>query len=253
MKIVIIEDEESAVERLISLLKSLDYDFEVLEVFDSVQTSVAYLKNNKQADLIFMDVHLADGDSFEIIQQVEILTPVIFITAYDEFAIKAFKLNSIDYLLKPLKKQDLQAAVDKFKKLSKPQEKLEIAELLKVFQTPNKGFQKRIVIKLGQAIKVVEIADIAYFFTEDKAEYLCTFDGHKMLMDFHLDEVQGMVDPKVFYRINRQFIVNIKSIEQMFTHSKSRVKLVLNPNYSDEIIVSAERSPDFKQWLIGKE
>ncbi len=252
IKVLIIEDEISAAERLKMMLNTLNQEFELLAIFDSVSSSVDYLKSNPHPDLIFMDIHLADGLSFEILDQVEVSTPVIFITAYDEFAIRAFKLNSIDYLLKPLKIAELKQAVNKFEMLMGQQRKLEVSSLLKALQGNQKSFQKRLMLRLGQTLRVVEIADIAYFYTEDKADYLCTFEGQKMLIDFHMDEIQSMVDPCVFFRINRQFIVNIKSIENMSTYSKSRVKLALKPPCSIETIVSAERSSEFKIWLVGK-
>ena len=252
IKVLIIEDEISAAERLKMMLNTLNQEFELLAIFDSVSFSVDYLKSNPHPDLIFMDIHLADGLSFEILDQVEVSTPVIFITAYDEFAIRAFRLNSIDYLLKPLKIAELKQAVNKFEMLMGQQRKLEVSSLLKALQGNQKSFQKRLMLRLGQTLRVVEIADIAYFYTEDKADYLCTSEGQKMLIDFHMDEIQSMVDPCVFFRINRQFIVNIKSIENMSTYSKSRVKLALKPPCSIETIVSAERSSEFKIWLVGK-
>ncbi|OYU94923.1 MAG: DNA-binding response regulator [Bacteroidetes bacterium B1(2017)] len=250
-RILIIEDEQTAADRLQDLLKSIEPTCEIIGVLDSISSSVEWLKKWGAPDLIFMDIHLADGVSFEIFKQVEVLSPIIFITAFNEFAIQAFKVNSIDYLLKPLKKVELQLALEKFDKFAKGKPSIQVESLLKAIQDTTKVYQTRIMLRLGQNLRVVEIADIAYFYTEDKADFLITFQGQKMLMDYHLDEIQNMVDPKQFFRINRQFIVNIKAIGEMVTHSKSRVKLSLKPAIHIETIVSAERSSDFKDWLMG--
>lgn len=251
MKVVIIEDETPAAKRLAKLLNNYSNNIEVIYQADSIESSVRYLATMPNIDLIFMDIQLADGLSFDIFQQTTVTTPVIFTTAFDQYTLKAFKVNSIDYLLKPLKKVELQAALEKFDKLSKGKQAIQVESLLKAIQGTSKEYQTRIMLRLGQNLRVVEIADIAYFYTEDKADYLITFQGQKMLMDYHLDEIQNMVDPKQYFRINRQFIVNIKAIGDMVTHSKSRVKLSLKPPTHIETIVSAERSSDFKDWLMG--
>lgn len=251
-KVLIIEDEESAAERLKALLGTLDQPFEVMAVLDGIQTSLDYLSKHAEPDLVFMDIHLSDGVSFEILERSNLKAPIIFITAYDEFAIQAFKVNSIDYLLKPLKKAELQQAILKFERFSGVRNNLEVRELIDAIQAPKKLYQKRFMIKLGQSIRVVEAAEIAYFFTEERSTFLVDFSGVRLLTDFTLDEVNSLLDPSMFFRINRQFILNIKSIQKMFTHSKSRVKVLLNPASEMETIVSAERSADFKLWLTGK-
>ncbi len=253
INILIVEDEESASNRLISLLESLPFSINVLGVCESVVETVQILRNQTLPDLILMDVHLSDGVSFEIFDQIEINTPVIFITAFDEFALKAFKVNSVDYLLKPLKKDELQAALTKFEKNRNIESPPDWRDLLNLLKMPASiSYAQRFVIKLGQAIKMVETKDISYFYTEEKAEFIQTFDGKKLLIDQSLDEIQSQVDPKYFFRINRQFIININSIVNMQAHSKSRVKLELKPNTKVETIVAAERSADFKKWLTGK-
>jgi DNA-binding LytR/AlgR family response regulator len=251
-KVLIIEDEESAAERLKALLGTLDQPFEVMAVLDGIQASLDYLGKHAEPDLVFMDIHLSDGISFEILERSNLKAPIIFITAYDEFAIQAFKVNSIDYLLKPLKKAELQQAILKFERFSGVRNNLEVRELIHAIQAPKKLYQKRFMIKLGQSIRVVEAAEIAYFFTEERSTFLVDFSGVRLLTDFTLDEVNSLLDPSMFFRINRQFILNIKSIQKMFTHSKSRVKVQLNPASEIETIVSAERSADFKLWLTGK-
>jgi len=230
----------------------LDQPFEVMAILDGIQTSLDYLGKHAEPDLVFMDIHLSDGISFEILERSNLKAPIIFITAYDEFAIQAFKVNSIDYLLKPLKKAELQQAILKFERFSGVRNNLEVRELIHAIQAPKKLYQKRFMIKLGQSIRVVEVAEIAYFFTEERSTFLVDFSGVRLLTDFTLDEVNSLLDPSMFFRINRQFILNIKSIQKMFTHSKSRVKVLLNPASEIETIVSAERSADFKLWLTGK-
>lgn len=253
IRVLIIEDEESASNRLIALLESLDISLKVVQVCESVHASVAALKGADLPDLIFMDVHLSDGLSFDIFNQVEVNTPIIFITAYDEFALKAFKVNSVDYLLKPLKKDELLAAITKFQKTRVQEKPADLKALLQYLKMPAPvSFTERFVIKLGQTIKMFETKEIAYFYTEDKAEFLLTQDGKKYLIDLCLDDIQSQVDPKYFFRINRQFIIHIQSIANMHAHTKSRVKLDLQPPARVETIVAAERSADFKKWLRGK-
>lgn len=253
MKVVLIEDEEPASERLKKLLLQLDPNIDILQTLVSIKTSVTWLKDNSP-DLIFMDIHLADGLSFEIFKEVRISCPVIFTTAYDQYALQAFKVNSIDYILKPVKKEDLQAAIDKFNAWFKKNEKypIDYQKLLEALEKGKTEFQKRIIIRYGDIIKAVEIKDVAYFYTQEKIDYLRTKDGIEYPIDYHLDELEEILDSKIFFRINRQFIVNYAAIDKMVSFSKSRVKLILKPAISHETIVSTERSPNFKQWLIGK-
>jgi len=218
----------------------------------SVKSAIEYLKKQPHPDLIFLDIQLGDGVSFEIFKSVSPGCPVIFTTAYDQYAVQAFRVNSIDYLLKPIKREELADALEKYKKGNSkmPVETFDyarIAELLK----GKSDFQKRFLIRFGDTIKAVEVKDVAYFFTENKINYLCTFDKITYPVDQNLDQVEAIVDPLVFFRINRQFIVNIKAISKMVSYSKSRVKLELNPPTEIETIVSTERSPNFKGWLTG--
>lgn len=258
MNVLIIEDEAAAANRIRKMLLQLDASMQVLEITDSIEASVRWLQNNPQPDLILSDIHLADGSSFEIFRQTAVDAPVIFTTAYDQYAIDAFKLNSIDYLLKPVKLTELQQSLEKFKKNHhKPQAQaspgIDYAKLLEVLQPqvqPN--FQKRLVIRFGQHLKTVEIANVAYFYTQDRVTHLCTFDGKHLPIDQNLDEVESLHDPAQFFRINRQFIINIAAIDAMYSYSKARVKIELNPKASQETIVSTERAAAFKQWLVGK-
>jgi DNA-binding LytR/AlgR family response regulator len=199
-----------------------------------------------------MDIQLADGDSFEIFNSVSIKSHVIFITAFDKYAIKAFKVNSVDYLLKPVKPEELESAINKFKSLSAKQDQ-QVYDLSKLIGNirSEKKYQKRLLIKFGDTFKAIEIKDVAYFFTKNRATYLCTYDNVKYPIDETLDHLVEMLNPSDFHRINRQFIVCINSINKMVSYSKSRVKLELNPPTEDEIIVATDRSPDFKLWLKG--
>ena len=251
MKIVVIEDEEPAAERLGNLIKELEPEAEIVSNLATVNASVKWLSENAMPDLLIMDINLADGSSFEIFKKVQTTCPIIFTTAYDEFAIAAFKVNSIDYILKPVKKEELKAAFDKFKML-KGSANTDINQLISQLTGSKKEYQKRIIIRFGDNIKMVEIKEVAYFYTEDKINYLCTYGNMRYPIDFNLDEVEKLVDPNDFFRINRQFIINIASIEKMLAWSKSRVKLLLRPPIDAETIVSTDRSPLFKEWLTGK-
>lgn len=251
MTILIIEDEEPAYKRLQKMLKELEPDHTLLDQIVSVSSAIKWFKANEAPDLIISDIQLSDGISFEIFKQVDIKCPVIFTTAYDQYAIEAFKVNSIDYLLKPVKKEELAKAVTKFKGLtpavSAPA--LDINKLLQSLQPAGTDYKKRFVVRYGEHIKTIDIEDVVYFYTEDKATFLCTKDARRFVVDFNLDTLDSILDPKIFFRINRQYIISIHSIAEMFAYSKSRVLIKLNPPSKHETIVSTERSADFKHWL----
>lgn len=254
MKILVIEDEKLASDRLIKMIKEVEPSAEILDTLVSIRSSVEWLKSHAAPDVIMMDIHLADGPSFEIFSTVQVTSPVIFTTAYDEHALDAFKVNSIDYLLKPIKKEEIERAFLKLRTLSGMHLK-QLENIMKQFSgqaksTP-KDYQKRIVIRYGDTIKMVEVAEVAYFYTEDKINYLCTAANLRYPIDYNLDELETMLDPEQFFRINRQFIINITSIDKMLAWSKSRVKVVLKPPTTEDTIVSTERSPNFKDWLTG--
>jgi two-component system LytT family response regulator len=232
------------------LVTELEPDVNVVENIVSVSSAITWFKQNPLPDLIFSDIQLSDGLSFEIFKNVEVQCPVIFITAYDEYAIDAFKVNSIDYLLKPIKKEDLETALEKFKKLNnKSSAGLDINKVLEVFNTPKSGYKTRFIVRYGEHIKTIKIEDVAYFYTEDKINFLTTNEARRYTIDYNLDNLESMLDPKTFFRINRQFIISIHAISEMFTYSKSRVLVKLNPPCKHETIVSTERSGDFKLWL----
>ena len=252
MTTLIIEDEEPAYRRLHKMMKELEPGHTLLNQIVSVSSAVKWFKENDAPDLIISDIQLSDGISFEIFKQVDIKCPVIFTTAYDQYAIEAFKVNSIDYLLKPVKKEELEKAVSKFKALTPATAApaIDINKLLQSLQ-PAAGteYKKRFVVRYGEHIKTIDIEEVVYFYTEDKATFLCTKDARRFVVDFNLDTLDSILDPKIFFRINRQFIISIHSIAEMFAYSKSRVLIKLNPAAKHETIVSTERSADFKHWL----
>lgn len=252
MNLLIVEDEAAAAKRLQKLIKNLLPDVNILGVLDSVEDVVDWVNGNPTPDLMMMDIHLADGSSFEVFKEVDIECPVIFTTAYDQYAIQAFQVNSIDYLLKPIKEEDLGRALKKYQKIYQESTTpaFDYSALLEAV-APSPTFQKRIVIRYGQHIKAVDIADAAYFFIESKVSILRTHGGKDYPVDHNLDQLEGILNPAQFFRINRKCIVNIDAIEQMYTYSKSRVRLLLKPAFDQETIVSSERSSRFKQWLKG--
>ncbi|MBL0071256.1 MAG: response regulator transcription factor [Bacteroidetes bacterium] len=251
MKYLIIEDEDPAATRLEKLIAAAAPDFILQNHIVSIRTAVKWLQENEHPDLIFMDIQLADGISFEIFNQIPVKCPVIFTTAFDQYAIQAFKVNSIDYLLKPVKNDELEVAIAKFRKSKTSTDSPIPYEKLLGLLKGKPELHKRLLIRFGETIKAVEVSDVAYFYTENKINYLCTFDKKTYPLDFNLDQLEAMIDPEHFFRINRQFIVHIKAINKMVSYSKSRVKLELLPPTEIETVVSTERSPNFKNWLTG--
>lgn len=250
--VLILEDEEPAAKRLRKLLTETTEEVEVLAVLDSISAAKDWLANNKHPQLMLVDIHLADGISFELFKQADISCPIIFTTAYDEYALQAFKLNSIDYLLKPIKKDELQQALKKYANLSAKQQ-MNIDQLLVAMtQNPADKYRQRFVIRYGEHIKTIETKDAAYFYTEARANFLVTQDAKRYVVDFNLDQLEQMLNPAQFYRINRQFIISINSIDEMATWTKGRVMIKLKPATKLETIVSTERSADFKKWLAGE-
>ena len=252
MKILLIEDEQAAVRRLQKLLTEIDPKNEVIGALSSIESSVEWLLAHPAPDVILMDIHLADGSSFDIFDKVAVTAPVIFATAFDEYALKAFKVSAIDYLLKPIKKVDLEQALQRLAKGAAKDtdgdefiQKLANAGLIKK--------NKRLLVKMGQAIKLIELENVAYFYSRDKISFAVLPGNKRYPLDQSLDQLEQMVDPVHFFRINRQFIVKMESIDEMIAYSKSRVKLKLNPPTEEDAIVSKERSPEFKKWLLGNE
>lgn len=250
MKVVIIEDEMLAAERLEKLLKELLPSLTVAAKLTSVESSVAWLKSNS-VDLIFLDIQLTDGLSFSIFDRVEVKTPIIFTTAYDQYAIKAFELNSISYLLKPIKKLELESSLQKYQSL-KSAYSVDFEALMENIKGEH-GYKKRFLIQVADRYKKVEVADIAYFFALEKNVFFRTSEGQTYSVDMPLDRIEKLVDPALFFRINRKYIVNVNAISNMVLWSKRRIKLALTPAADDETesIVSMERYAEFKKWLDG--
>ncbi|WP_420583363.1 LytR/AlgR family response regulator transcription factor [Reichenbachiella sp.] len=249
MKALIVEDEGIAADRLIQLLKQLDDSIEILENLDSVKSVVEWLQTHTAPDLAFFDIQLADGLSFEVFKQVDISCPIIFTTAYDQYAIEAFKVNSIDYLLKPIMEVDLQRALDKFKKQNQPIPSVDVSALMNLMQQQNKSYKERFVIKVGEHLKSVLTDEVEIFLSENKATYLLSNDSKKYIIDFTLDQIQEAVDPLSFFRINRKYLIQIDGIKDIITYSNSRLKLKLHHFNADDLIVSREKVAQFKEWL----
>jgi two-component system, LytTR family, response regulator LytT len=249
MNILIIEDEALAADRLEKILKELTPDITVLAKLGSVKESVKWLMLNS-ADLIFLDIQLSDGLSFSIFDQVSIQTPIIFTTAFDQYAIKAFQLNSISYLLKPIRKNDLAESLQKYKSL-KSAFSIDFEGLLSAIQGNKPEFRKRFLVQIADRYRKIEIDEIAYFYAFDKGVFLTTLEGHSYPVDVSLDNLDNSIDPSQFFRINRRYIVSLKSITNMYAWSRSRIKLALKPPADDEMetIVSIDRAADFKKWM----
>lgn len=251
MKVLIIEDEQSVAKRLIRLIRETAPDMEISGETDSVEDSIDWLNNNRPPDLIFMDIHLADGISFDIFKRTHVQTPVIFTTAYDNYAIQAFKVNSIDYLLKPINKEELKHAIEKFRarKINTDSEKIDYTKLAEQIRGQE---QTRLLVRYGQRLKSIEIEDVACFYTENKTVYLHTFSNDRYPIDERLDALENTVDPRMFFRVNRSAIVNFKAIGDMYAYSKSRVNIELKKPIDLSFTSSTDRSSDFKDWLSGK-
>jgi len=252
MKLLIIEDEPASAQRLKKLAEEIDPEIIVLEMLDSISSSVEWFRTHTEPDLVLSDIHLADGLSFEIFKEVDISCPVIFTTAYDQYAIQAFKLNSIDYLLKPIKKAELAEALRKFKKIQSARPGFDLSQLTALLGNTGKDYLKRLMIRIGQQIKVAEIKDISYFYIDEKIVFGVAFSKDRYPMDLSLDQLEKQLDPERFFRINRAFIISLESIETMITYSKARIKIRLKPPCEVESITSTERSAEFRDWLRGR-
>lgn len=266
MNVFVIEDEELAVRKLTKLLQDVDPSIQIVGTAASVRSSVSWLEENRTSgapapDLIMMDIELADGQSFEIFEQTPVESPVIFTTSYDEYALRAFKVNSIDYLLKPIKRNELEASLEKHRKLrSMPESerheatdngRVSIEALVQQLrqQTQPTDYRKRFLVKHLQQWVPVEVTDIAYFYSEDGISLFRTRANQKFSVDYTLDELESMLDPTQFFRANRQFIVDINAIQQIHPYFNNKLKLSLKPNPDDEVLVSRERATDFKKWM----
>lgn len=252
MKILIVEDEELAVKKLQKTLQAINPAAQVVGTTDSIQSTVEWLSSHPNPDLILMDIELADGQSFEIFNLTEVKSPVIFTTSYDEYALKAFKVNSVDYLLKPIQKEELETALNKYEKLqAASRNDVNIDSLVKELQQKlqPKEFRKRFLVKQGQKLVSVEVEDIAYFYSDGRLNFFKTKDNKKFVVDYTMDELEEMLNPEKYFRISRSFYVSIDSILKMDDYFGNRLILGLKPEVDKEAIISREKVTDFKKWM----
>lgn len=248
MKVLILEDERLAAEGLISMLMELRVD--VIGVLPSVQEGKAWFETNKAPDLVLSDIQLQDGLSFQLFQELDVKVPIVFITAYDHYAIKAFEVNSIDYLLKPIDRDSLEKALNKFTSLDQAaKEAPPYDDLLRLISEKRKNFKSRFLIKVGQKIKAVAIEKVAYFYSQNKLTYLVTHDKQRLPLDLTLENLETQLDPERFYRANRQFIVGFDAISELHPYFKGRLKVELDPSCELELVVSSDKTREFKSWL----
>jgi DNA-binding LytR/AlgR family response regulator len=248
MNCLIVEDEKVAAERLSGLLKKYDPTIDITGIVQSVKNAVQWLNTHQAPDLIFMDIQLADGLSFEIFEQTVVKTPVVFTTAYDEYALKAFKVNSIDYLLKPISLDELKNAIDKYKENNLPKE-IPAQIFDSIMQSLTKKYKNKFVIKVGEHIKVFTIDNVQCFYSMEKYTFLQNNSGRDYAINYTLDQLEDLLDPAQFFRINRKFIVSFSAISDIISYSNSRLKVKLNSNESNDSIVSREKVQGFKKWL----
>lgn len=249
MNVIIIEDEKLSSDHLKTLINKVDSAFEITHQFDSVKASIENIHKLECTDLIFIDIHLADGLSFEIINKLKVAVPLIFTTAYDEYAIKAFKFNSIDYLLKPIGLGDLKLAIDKFKKIKENNKSIEINHYREKYEQLPKIVKTRFLVKSIDGIISIKIEDVSHFVFEDGCVLLVTYFNKKFIIDYSLDDVLQLIEPKHFFRINRKVIVNINSIQKISNYFNSRLKVTITNLLDEDCVVSRERVADFKAWL----
>jgi DNA-binding LytR/AlgR family response regulator len=250
MKVLIVEDEPLSAEHLIRTLNKVDKNIQVIKTLDSISNTVKFLSQEFELDLIFLDIHIADGNSFEIFSKINIDVPIIFTTAFNEYAIKAFKLNSIDYLLKPIGFDDLNNAIAKYHKLKSSNQKTFHTEKIEnAISILTKNYKSRFLVKLGETISSIKIEDISFFIAEDGITLLVNNDGKRYPVDYSMDALEALISPDSFFRINRKVLVNINKIQQVHTYFNSRLKLAIKNLQEEESIVSRERVNDFKLWL----
>lgn len=250
MKVVIIEDEQLTAHRLEGMLKKYDPAMEILTILPSVAESVEWFKHNTDPDLIFMDIHLEDGQCFSIFEKINLDLPVVFTTAYDEYMIRAFKVNSIDYLMKPINYEELVQAIEKYKRIHlQPSEKENMGALLQAMQTKEADYKLRFLISIGSRLKTVEVEDIQYFYSAEKVTFLVTKDNQRYPIDFSLDKLAVTVNPRRFYRINRQMLIGLGAITNIHVYPKGRLKIDVVPDFKEEVMVSLDKVVEFKEWL----
>lgn len=250
MNVIIIEDEKPSARRLQRMLEKLDIQAQTM--LHSVEESIEWFENNPHPDLIFLDIQLSDGLSFEIFEAVDVKSAIIFTTAYDEYALQAFKLNSIDYLLKPIDETELHKAIKKYQdnQPTRKQVTLDFNDIKNLLVNPiEREYKKRFSVKIGQHLKLINIDEIECFYSENKGTYLYTSDGRNYLIDNTLEQLEEELQPNTFFRISRKFFVNIHAIKDMVSYTNSRLQIKLNTFNEQDVIVARERVKDFKNWL----
>lgn len=250
MKIIIIEDEAPALNRIKKMVLELQPNAIILATADSIESAIIAIKDNPETDLLLMDIELADGQSFEIFNRINIKCPVVFTTAYDEFALKAFKVNSIDYLLKPIDKNELKLALEKFKSIHQNKSNTEsLKQMLEQINLNNNTKKERFLVKMGDRLISVSTNEIAYFNSKDKLTFLVTKNSNKYVVDYTLEELNLLLDSTNFFQLNRQFIAAFSSIINIHTYFNGKLKIQLSPTIDEEVIVSREKANDLKTWL----
>ncbi len=250
MHVLIIEDEKPSARRLKRMVEA--QGIAVSTMLHSVEESIAWFKKNEHPDLIFLDIQLSDGLSFEIFDQIDVKSSIIFTTAYDEYALQAFKLNSIDYLLKPIDEDELAAAIQQYKsqKPTAQNVQLNFSDIKKLLTNPvEREFKKRFTVKIGQHIRMIPVDEIECFYSENKGTYAYTVEGRNYLLDTTLEQLESELEPAVFFRINRKFFININAIKDIISYTNSRLQIKLNGYSQEDVIVARERVKDFKLWL----
>ncbi len=246
---LIIEDESPAAERLARMLRDIEPGIHVVDILESVSEAIRWFSTNPQPDLLMLDIQLADGLSFDILKKIKIESFVIFTTAYDEYAIKAFELNSVDYLLKPVNKEKLNKAIEKFKRLSSERRSLDIQAVIDAIDSGKRKYKERFAISVGSRIRSVETKDISYFYSLDRNTFLCTFEDRHYPVDFSLDKLEEILQPDDFFRISRRHMINYKAIDKITILSKSRVVIHTKPAVKEPLMVSTARTHEFRLWL----
>lgn len=247
MNVLVIEDEKPAAARLKQLIANILPEAEISGPLESIAAAVDWLKSHHRPDLMLCDIQLADGHSFEIFERVQVFSPIIFTTAYDQYAIKAFKLNSVDYLLKPIDAKALEQAIRKFKS-RQFQPQMDLSIIKDLLQT-QPVYKSRFLVKFGEKIQGVQTEEVAFFFSAEKVTFLQTHSGKKYVLDYTLDQLEGLLDPKIFFRINRQYISCFSAIKEIYTFSGSRLRVRLHQCEDNGIFISREKTGAFKEWL----
>ncbi len=251
-KVLIIEDEMIAAQRLSRLVGEVRKDYEIINAIQTVEESVHWFRNNEVPDLVFLDIHLSDGLSFTIFSKVQINVPIIFTTAYDKYALKAFEVNSIDYILKPIDRDKLEKAIDKFERLKSPVGSIpvhKIEELIKAVTSSK--YKTRFLVKSGNAFTFLEQEEISLFYSEDGMVFLRSIENKRHVIDSTLEHLENLLDPSTFFRINRSIIIHLRAINKIHSYRNGRFKLQAETDPAIPLIVARERARDFKKWIDG--